>query len=378
MQEARGKIMLQTTAFPMNHYLTTIFFLSQISINLSFPTQFNSVKPITKRLNRKWNEATSLKYESLKTEAFFVSNDYDITVHKNGHFNADQRRQHRLQRLVNHSVNNVHNVNNHPGIPAKRNRHHRKYDIQPHQIQNLSGSFVLGPDFITDFNQHMSIISDAPAILLESSAGTGKTTALAGRIAYLLKSDRVQPQNIVVLSFTKKDASVLKEKALDILYQDNNALEQSLINREEMEKCIWSGTIHSFAINIIKRYQLNNAPLRIISTREMKNRIRRCLGRINSSSHDVMMLYRLALNDSNQSIGALVHLILRCLELWKEAGVSPSPYVNVVNFVEKTKCNDHHSKLDDDDLIELAMRLGIPKSAAELALEISSDYQVCV
>ncbi len=328
--------------------------------------------PIASRFNRKWSETTSLKYESLK-------NDYDITVHKNGRFNADQRRQHRLQRLANHSVSNVHNVNNNnnPGIPAKRNRHNRKYGIQPHQIQNLSGSFVLGPNFITDFNQHMSIISDAPAILLESSAGTGKTTALAGRIAYLLKSDRVQPQNMVVLSFTKKDASVLKEKALDLLYQDKNALEPGLINRKEMEKCLWSGTIHSFAINILQKYQLNNAPLRIISTREMKNRIRRCLGRINSSSRDVMVLYRFALNDANQSIGALVHLILRCLELWKEAGVLPSPYVNAINFSGKTKCTDNHLKLNDDDFVELAMRLGIPKSAAELALEISSDYQVC-
>jgi hypothetical protein len=375
--------MLHITAFPMKQ-LTTIFILLQISINLSFPTHFSSVKPITKRLDSTWSEITSLKYKSLKSEAFFVSSDYDITVHNNGHFNADQRRQHRLQRLVNHSVTNVSNVNNDLGIPAKRNRYHRKRNIKHHQNQNLNGSFVLGPNFITDFNQHMSIISDAPAILLESSAGTGKTTALAGRIAYLLQSDRVQPQNMVVLSFTRKDASVLKEKALDILYQGNNTLhshgesEKILISREEMEKCLWSGTIHSFAINILKRYQLNNTPLRIISTREMKNRIRRCLGRINSSSRDVMMLYRVALNDANQSIGALVHRILRCLELWKEAGVLPSPYVNVIDFAGKTKRNGHHPILGNDDFIELAMRLGIPKSSAELALEISSDYQVCV
>ena len=89
-------------------------------------------------------------------------------------------------------------------------------------------------------------------------------------------------------------------------------------------------------------------------------------------SKERMVLYKNALVDAKQSTTALVQYLLRCLELWKEAGVLPSPYINDINF---TKENDN-KKISEDDLIELAMRLGIPESSAKLAYEISGDYQV--
>ena len=265
--------------------------------------------------------------------------------------------------------------------------------LQTKQEDNIqeydNNKFILGPTFLTDIDQQMSIISDAPSILLESSAGTGKTTVLAGRIAYLIQSKKVRPQNMIILSFTRKDAATLKDKAFDILYNNDNNNNNNKTNllqcRQEMEKRLWSGTIHSFAINIIQRHQSNthSAPLKIISTREMKNRIRRCLGRINSSNREIMLLYKNALNDSNQSIAILVQHILRCLELWKEAAVLSSPYVRKINFREKVgtvnngnvDINQEH-QIPKDDFIEVAMRLGIPEHVAELALEISGDYQV--
>ena len=94
-------------------------------------------------------------------------------------------------------------------------------------------------------------------------------------------------------------------------------------------------------------------------------------------SNERMIMNKNALIDAKQSIGTLVQYILRCLELWKEAGVLPSPYLNSITFSAegKEKLVDEQ-RITKDDFIELAMRLGIPETIAALALEISGDYQV--
>ena len=233
-----------------------------------------------------------------------------------------------------------------------------------------------------DLDQQNSILSDAPALLLESGAGTGKTTVLAGKVAHVLRTQQVDPDKMIILSFTKRDSDALKEKALQMLYGEGNGngngnQESELPSKDSLKSALWCGTIHLFAMNILRKYNQNDAPLRIISTKEMKNRIRSCLGRIHSSDRETLMKYRIALEDSKQSIGTLINHITRCLELWKEAGVLSTPYAHSIKFSgsnEEVRV-DH---LKRDDYIELAMRLGlgIPQSAAILALEISDDYQV--
>lgn len=90
-----------------------------------------------------------------------------------------------------------------------------------------------------------------------------------------------------------------------------------------------------------------------------------------------MMLYRNALEDSRQSIGTLVQYIVRCLELWKEAGILSTPYAYSINFGNDVKeASSSHDNLSKDDYVELAMRLGVPQNAALMALDIAGDYQV--
>jgi superfamily I DNA/RNA helicase len=192
---------------------------------------------------------------------------------------------------------------------------------------------------------------------------------------------------MIILSFTRRDAEALKDKALQILFNNlhhgggnqnedsRKSQEHASLTRNLLKEQLWCGTIHSFAINILKKYNFNNVPLRIISTKEMKTRVRNCLGRIHASDKERMMLYRAAMEQSKQSIGTLVNDIIRCLELWKEAGVLSTPYAYTIqNLDMKYK---HENELSQDDYVELAMRLGIPQEVARLALDISGDYQVC-
>jgi hypothetical protein len=187
---------------------------------------------------------------------------------------------------------------------------------------------------------------------------------------------------MIILSFTRRDAEALKVKAMQMMDEGNGSDSDDddvmdISQKNTIEGQLWCGTIHSFAINILRKFNnCNDAPLRIISNKVMKNRIRSCLGKINGSGKDRLMMYKSALEDSKQSIGTLVHYIARCLELWKEAGLLSTPYSYTINFQGVDNRVDDDNSLNPDDYVELAMRLGIPQNAALLALDISGDYQV--
>jgi len=76
--------------------------------------------------------------------------------------------------------------------------------------------------------------------LLLGGAGSGKTTALTHRVAYLIREKRVEPEAIVVLTFTGKAAQELKVRV------------ERLIGEKSTRK-LWAGTFHSLAIRILSR-----------------------------------------------------------------------------------------------------------------------------
>lgn len=79
--------------------------------------------------------------------------------------------------------------------------------------------------------------------LIIASAGTGKTSTIVGRIAYLLKSG-VQPCDILLLTFTNKAASEMVARVAN--YFD-----------KETAKAIVSGTFHSVSYKLLKQLGSN-------------------------------------------------------------------------------------------------------------------------
>lgn len=82
-----------------------------------------------------------------------------------------------------------------------------------------------------------------PALII-AGPGTGKTRVIAVRIANLIKNKKVNPQNILAVTFTNKAANEMKER-LELI------LDKEIISRLQVS------TFHAFGYGIINEY-LNN------------------------------------------------------------------------------------------------------------------------
>ena len=89
------------------------------------------------------------------------------------------------------------------------------------------------------------------SLIVEASAGTGKTTELVHRIVAVLKTERAKIDQVAAVTFTHKAAGELKlrlREELDKARRDAPVLEDALGRLEEAS----IGTIHSFCAQILR------------------------------------------------------------------------------------------------------------------------------
>lgn len=89
-------------------------------------------------------------------------------------------------------------------------------------------------------NQYQAAIAPMGHNLIIASAGTGKTSTIVGRIAYLLKSG-IKPEEILLLTFTNKASKEMIER-IGRFFGD------------ELAKKIQAGTFHAVALKYLKEH----------------------------------------------------------------------------------------------------------------------------
>lgn len=63
-----------------------------------------------------------------------------------------------------------------------------------------------------DEQQRRSIVSEEDNCLVVSSAGSGKTSSIVGKVKYLIEKKGIDPQNILLISYTNKAAAELTDR----------------------------------------------------------------------------------------------------------------------------------------------------------------------
>ncbi|PVH18566.1 uncharacterized protein CXQ87_001497 [Candidozyma duobushaemuli] len=92
--------------------------------------------------------------------------------------------------------------------------------------------------------QRQAVQAPAKGILqIVAGPGTGKTKVLMARVAYLLLSEDISPEHIIVTTFTKKAANEMMDRLRELLRGTEIAVGKLLI-----------GTFHSICYRIIQKY----------------------------------------------------------------------------------------------------------------------------
>jgi len=88
-----------------------------------------------------------------------------------------------------------------------------------------------------DTEQRKSVLTDELSTLVVAGAGSGKTLTICGKVEYLLKENNVNPNDILLLSYSKKSADDLQQKI------------------SKIDSQLTVGTFHKIGLEILKETQ---------------------------------------------------------------------------------------------------------------------------
>ena len=111
---------------------------------------------------------------------------------------------------------------------------------------------VLG--FTPSAEQLTAITSPAHPALVLAGAGTGKTTVMAGRIAYLVLSGQMRPDQVIGLTFTTKACNELLVRVREIMKRVTAHLPETALGEDLGEPTI--STYNAFGSRLLKEHAL--------------------------------------------------------------------------------------------------------------------------
>lgn len=115
------------------------------------------------------------------------------------------------------------------------------------------------PKIKLDEEQRRVVLSDEDYTLVIAGAGAGKTTTIEAKVKYLVDKKNVDPDRVLIVSFTRKATEELKERferlGLPVNIATFHSIGNTIIkNKEEVRHQIVDG---GFMFNVIKDYLIN-------------------------------------------------------------------------------------------------------------------------
>ncbi|MCH5304176.1 MAG: UvrD-helicase domain-containing protein [Ruminococcus sp.] len=122
---------------------------------------------------------------------------------------------------------------------------------------------------MNNMQQKAVFCTEGPLLIL-AGAGSGKTTVLVNRIAYILQSGLCRPWQILAITFTNKAAGELKERICNAV--------------PEGGEDIWAATFHSTCARILRRYGDRigySSHFTVYDTADQKSLIKKAMNQLN-------------------------------------------------------------------------------------------------
>lgn len=153
---------------------------------------------------------------------------------------------------------------------------------------------------------------DGP-LLIVAGAGTGKTTVIAQRLAYLFENKIAKPEEVLVLTFTEKAAGEMEEradKALPIGYID-----------------LWISTFHAFCERLLRDHALDiglTSNFKLLNQTDQWVLIRKNLDKFD------LDYYRPLGNPTK-----FIHELIRHFSRLKDENITPAEYLEYAESLEQ-------------------------------------------
>ncbi|MFQ6093961.1 MAG: ATP-dependent helicase, partial [bacterium] len=167
-------------------------------------------------------------------------------------------------------------------------------------------------------------------LLIVAGAGTGKTRAIAHRIAHLITSKGAEPEQILALTFTEKAAAEMEER-VDIMVPYGFAN-------------VWISTFHAFGERVLREHALElglASDFRVLSEPEQAIFFREHL-------FEFPLQYYRPLGNPTKYISAMIKVISRA----KDEDVTPKEYLEFASKLEE----EAKALLDEPELQEQALQ----------------------
>lgn len=207
-------------------------------------------------------------------------------------------------------------------------------------------------DLLKDLNKEQlkAVKHNQGPLLIVAGAGTGKTTVITHRLAYLVTQDIAKTDEILALTFTEKAAQEMEERIDKLLpygYLD-----------------LWISTFHAFCQRLLKDYglEIGLAPdFKLLTETEQWVLVRKNLSKFNLS-------YYQPLGRPTKFIKALVKHLSRL----KDEAITPEEYLE---YGENLKLNGDHIDFIKPSGISLGEKKIILGQEVARLTEIAEGYQ---
>jgi len=153
--------------------------------------------------------------------------------------------------------------------------------------------------------QKKAVTFDSGPLLIIAGAGTGKTTVITQRVAWLIEQKKAKADQILALTFTDKAASEMEERV-------DRALPYGYVD-------IWVSTFHAFGERVLRDQAIDiglNSAFKVLSMAEQWLLVRQNLDKFK-------LKYYKPLGNPNKFIYALVQHFSRV----KDENISPTEYL---------------------------------------------------